>query len=83
LNERRRHRADRAPAYRRWTPDDDDALKGLYVQGRPLADLAARLGFSEPVVSCHMDRLQLPKLPRGRPKGRRSGGLDPDAEPIA
>jgi hypothetical protein len=83
VTERRRHRPDSVPAYRRWTPDDDALLLGLYVNGKSLSDLAARLGgFTEPTVSRHMERLDLPKLPRGRPKGRCNGTLAADAEPI-
>jgi hypothetical protein len=78
----RRHRPDSIPAYRRWTPDDDALLLGLYVNGKSLSDLAARMGFTEPAVSRHMERLDLPKLPRGRPKGRCNGTLAADAEPI-
>lgn len=57
-------------------------LLGLYVAGKSLSDLAARLGFHETTVSDHMERLALPKLPRGRPKGRCNGTITADAEPI-
>jgi predicted ArsR family transcriptional regulator len=82
MNERRRHRPDSVPAYRRWTSDDDALLIGLYAKGKSLSDLAARLGFSEPAISKHMERLELPKQARGRPKGRCNGAIAPDAEPV-
>lgn len=71
-----------ARRFRRWTPDDDALLVGLYVAGKSLSDLAAQLGFTEPAIAHHMERLNLPKRPRGRPKGRCNGTLTPDAEPV-
>ena len=68
--------------FRRWTPDDDTALLGLYVKGKSLSDLAARLAFDEATVRRCMVRLDLDRLPQGRPRGRRNGCLSADAEPI-
>lgn len=70
------------PAYRRWTPDDDTALLGLYVKGKSLSDLAARLAFDEATVRRHMACLDLERLPQGRPSGRANGRLKADAEPV-
>lgn len=69
------------PAARPWTPEDEDALVKMYLEGVPFATLAATFGRTETAIISRLIRLRAGLTPAGPTE--EDGTERPSAAPSA